>query len=109
MTHLDEKIRNCYIKAMTGVALAVKNDYDNAVHSFRYVGEAMMKALIYKHYGECDGHLIIKGRMNTGRQPTGTVRNLSYSPPAESIKCCACTSSSWKWRKAARLLPLPLR
>ena len=71
---------------MTGVALAVKNDYDNAVHSFRYVGEAMMKALIYKHYGECDGHLIIKGRMNTGRQPTGTVRNLSYSELLAIVK-----------------------
>lgn len=92
MTHLEQKILNCYTKAMKGILQAIRNDYDSSTHSFRYAGEAMMKALIYKQYGEGDGHKIIKGMLDSGRQPTGTVRNLSYFELLNIVKSLTLVS-----------------
>lgn len=77
-TYIEQKMNNCLLNVMKGIKQAVANDYQSAMSSFRNMCEAVMKALIFNHFGESDGCKIVKGMMNAGRRETGRRYNLSF-------------------------------
>lgn len=81
MTRLEQKIKNFYTKTMEALWHYYKHDDpETAFHCFRYSGEAFMKAIIFKIYGDQDGNDIILGKKNAARQDIQSIGyNLSFS------------------------------
>ena len=84
MTRLEQKIKNFYTKTMEALWHYYKHDDpETAFHCFRYSGEAFMKAIIFKIYGDQDGNDITEQYKNTENPswlalPDGTDLRILY-------------------------------
>lgn len=97
MNRLQLKINSYYTNTMKALWYYYKiEDIETALHRFRCSGEAFMKAVIYRNYGEIDGHDIILGKKDAGRQFIQHIGyNLSFSELHDILVKAKCLDEDY--------------